>query len=582
VAPGAPDELAGDDSRPMADRIGELLVRENLISLAQLKRAQADQRTTGKRLSYSLSRLGILGERELADFLSAQYGVPWMSLTDYEIDPKVVELVPRAVASKHTALPVQRAGSTLVVAMADPSNIYAIDDLKFVTNLNVEPVVSTETAIEEAIARYYDRAAPPLAPSEAPARPLERSGERERPSLANAPALPESDQAIRLCNRVLMHAASRGATQVHVEPSERGLRIRLRIDGVLHPEPELPLGLRSAVVTRFKLMAGLDVAERRAPQEGQIRGFRAGADREIDLRVATMPTAAGEKLVLRLLDRGGAPHDLGGLGLEPEQLRQARAALARPQGLTIVAGPTGSGTTTTLYALLGELASDNVSVATVEDPVEYALPGCTQVQVQKDSGLGVAAALQALQRQDPDILMVSGLPDLEAVDAAVRAAISGRRVLTTLPTGDAAGTLTRLVHLGVEPYLVAAAVSLVIAQRLVRRLCSECAIEDAGASAARLIEAGMTPAQAQAARPRRARGCKACLGGYRGRVALFEVLPIGAALQERIAEGAGAAELRAEAARLGLRGLREVGLAQVGAGAISLDDLLRATGERLV
>ena len=562
----------------MVDRIGELLVRENLISLAQLKRAQADQRTTGKRLSYSLSRLGILGERELADFLSAQYGVPWMSLTDYEIDPKVVELVPRAVASKHTALPVQRAGSTLVVAMADPSNIYAIDDLKFVTNLNVEPVVSTETAIEEAIARYYDRAAPPPAPSEAPARAPERSSERERPTAG----LPESDQAIRLCNRVLLHAASRGATQVHVEPSERGLRIRLRIDGVLQPESELPLGLRGAVITRFKLMAGLDVAERRTPQEGQIRGFHAGMEREIDLRVATMPTAAGEKLVLRLLDRSSGPHDLGGLGLEVEQLRQARAALARPQGLTIVAGPAGSGTTTTLYAAVSELAGDSVSVATVEDPVEYALPGCTQVQVQKDSGLGVAAAIQALLRQDPDILMISALPDLEAVDAAVRAAISGRRVLTTLPTGDAAATLGRLVHLGVEPYLVAAAVSLVIAQRLVRRLCGECASDDPGATAARLIEAGMTQPQAQACRPRRARGCKACLGGYRGRVALFEVLPVGATLQERIAEGASEAELRAEAVRLGLRSLRDVGLAQVAAGAIGLDDLLRATGERLV
>jgi type IV pilus assembly protein PilB len=577
MAPRAPDELAGDDSRPMADRIGELLVRENLISLAQLKRAQADQRTTGKRLSYSLSRLGILGERELADFLSAQYGVPWMSLTDYEIDPKVVELVPRAVASKHTALPVQRAGSTLVVAMADPSNIYAIDDLKFVTNLNVEPVVSTETAIEEAIARYYDRATPP--PPSEPRAP-ERSA--ERPSSPSAPSLPESDQAIRLCNRVLVHAASRGATQVHIEPSERGLRIRLRIDGVLQPEPELPLGLRGAVITRFKLMAGLDVAERRTPQEGQIRGFRAGTDREIDLRVATMPTAAGEKLVLRLLDRSSVSHDLGGLGLEPEQLRQVRAALARPQGLTIVAGPTGSGTTTTLYAALGELAGDHVSIATVEDPVEHALPGCTQVQVQKDSGLGVAAAVQALLRQDPDIVMIGGLPDLEAVDAAVRAAISGRRVLTTLPTGDAASTLIRLVHLGIEPYLVAAAVSLVIAQRLVRRLCGECSSEDAGATAARLIEAGMTQQQAQACRPRRARGCKACLGGYRGRVALFEVLPIGAALQERIAEGAGAAELRAEAVRLGFRSLRAVGLTQVAAGTIGLDDLLRATGERLV
>ena len=566
----------------MADRIGELLVRENLISLAQLKRAQADQRTTGKRLSYSLSRLGILGERELADFLSAQYGVPWMSLTDYEIDPKVVELVPKAVASKHAAIPVQRAGSTLVVAMADPSNIYAIDDLKFITNLNVEPVVSTETAIEEAIARYYDPSGGAAVPGELGGLALERvdaPGERERTSLPSA-GLPESDQAIRLCNRVLLLAASRGATQVHVEPAERGLRIRYRVDGVLHPESELPIGLRSAVITRFKLMAGLDVAERRTPQEGQIRGFHAGKDRELDVRVATMPTAAGEHLVLRLLDRSSLPHDLAGLGLEPEQLRQVRAALARPQGLAIVAGPAGSGTTTTLYAALSELANDSVSVATVEDPVEFALPGCTQVHVHKDSGLGVAAAVQALQRQDPDIIMIGTLPDHEAVDAAVRAAAAGRRVLTTLPTGDAPGTLTRLVHLGVEPYLIASAVSLVIAQRLLRRLCSECAVDDPGATP-RLIEAGLAPALAPAARPRRARGCKACLAGYRGRVALFEVLPVGAALQELVTAGAGAAELRAEALRLGMRGLRQVGLIRAAEGVVDLDELLRATGDPL-
>ena len=566
----------------MADRIGELLVRENLISLAQLKRAQADQRTTGKRLSYSLSRLGILGERELADFLSAQYGVPWMSLTDYEIDPKVVELVPRAVASKHTAIPVQRAGSTLVVAMADPSNIYAIDDLKFITNLNVEPVVSTETAIEDAIARYYDRSGSAAYADVLGAINLERvdGGERERTTLPSA-GLPESDQAIRLCNRLLLQAVSRGATQIHVEPSQRGLRIRFRIDGVLHPESELPIGLRSAVTTRFKLMAGLDVAERRTPQEGQIRGFHAGKDRELDVRVATMPTATGEQLVLRLFDRSTLPRDLGGVGLDSEQLRQVRAALQLPHGLTLVVGPAGSGTTSTLYAALAELAGDGVSVVTVEDPIEYTLPGCTQVQVHREGGLGIAAAVKAVLRQDPDIIMVGALPDHEAVDAAVRVAAAGRRVLTTLPTGDAAGALTRLVHLGIEPYFVAAAVTLVIAQRLVRKLCNECAVDDPTVTAQRLIDAGMSPQQARECRPRRARGCKACLGGYRGRAALFEVLPIGAALQERVAEGAGAADLRAEAAALGLRSLRQVGLTRVEDGLITLDDLVRATGDHL-
>jgi type IV pilus assembly protein PilB len=569
----------------MADRIGELLVRENLISLTQLKRAQADQRTTGKRLSYSLSRLGILGERELADFLSAQYGVPWMSLTDFEIDPKVVELVPKALANKHTAIAVQRAGSTLVVAMADPSNIYAIDDLKFITNLNVEPVVSTETAIEDAIVRYYDRSGNSAAYADVlGVLNLERvdapSGERERTTPAVS-GLPESDQAIRLCNRVLLHAVSRGATQVHVEPSERGLRIRFRVDGVLHPESELPIGLRSAVTTRFKLMAGLDVAERRTPQEGQIRGFHAGKDRELDVRVATMPSAAGEQMVLRLFDRSHLPQDLAGLGLESEQLQRMRTALQGSQGLTLVAGPAGSGTTSTLYAALAELAGDSVSVATIEDPVEFTLPGCTQVQVQREGGLGVAATLQALLRQDPDIIMLGALPDFDAVDAAVRAAVAGRRVLTTLPAGDAAAALVRLVHLGIEPYLVAAAVRLVVAQRLVRRLCTECAVDDTSASPVRLIEAGMSPQQAHDCRPRRARGCKSCLAGYRGRVALFEVLPVGAALQELVAGGASAAELRAEATALGHRGLRQVGLVRVAEGQLALDDLLRATGDHL-
>jgi type IV pilus assembly protein PilB len=565
----------------MADRIGELLVRENLISLTQLKRAQADQRTTGKRLSYSLARLGILGERELADFLSEQYGVPWMNLTDFEIDPKVIGLVPKAIASKHAAIPVQRAGSTLLVAMADPSNIYAIDDIKFITNLNVEPVVSTEGAIEDAIARFYDRnGAAPVYQDMLGALSLERV-DAAPPSRAAAtptsPGLPESEQAVKLCNRVLLHAASRAATQVHIEPSDTGLRIRYRIDGVLHPETELPASLRAAVVTRFKLMAGLDVAERRAPQDGAIRGFRV-KEREITVRVATMPTAAGETLVLRLQDRERVAHDLEDLGLAQPALRELRSALQRPRGLIVVAAPTGHGATTTLYAMLAELNRDSVSIATLEDPVEFPLPGCTQVQTQQGSP-SFAEGLTALLRLDPDIVLLGALPDHEAVDAAVRAAAAGRRVLTTLATSDAPAALVRLIHLGVEPYMVAAATTLVVAQRLVRRLCNECAEPDVGATVQRLIDAGMTAGRAKDCRPKRAKGCKACLGGYRGRVALFEVLPVGAEMQARVLAGASAAELRAEMARLGVPGLRQVGLTRVADGELGLDDLLRATSE---
>lgn len=566
----------------MADRIGELLVRENLISLAQLKRAQADQRTTGKRLAYSLARLGILGERELADFLSEQYGVPWMNLTDYEIDPQVIGLIPKAIASKHAAIPVQRAGSTLLVAMADPSNIYAIDDIKFITNLNVEPVVSTEGAIEDAIARYYDRSGSgPVYQDMLGALSLERvdaaTSERAQ-STPTSTGVPESEQAVKLCNRVLAHAASRGATQVHIEPSDTGLRVRYRIDGVLHPETELPVGLRSAVVTRFKIMAGLDVAERRSPQEGAIRGFRV-KEREIAVRVATMPTAAGETLVLRLQDRGQVPHDLEELGLEQAALRELRSALNRPHGTILVAAPGGHGVTSTLYAMLAELNRDSVSIATLEDPIEFPLPGCTQVHAQQPGGPDFADGITALMRLDPDIIMVSALPDHRSVEAAVQAGAASYRVLTTLATGDAASALVRLVHLGVEPYLIAASVTLVVAQRLVRRLCSECAEPDPGATAQRLIDAGMASGRAKDCRPKRARGCKACLGGYRGRVALFEVLPVGAEVKARLLAGAGVVELRNEAARLGVASLRQVGLARVAAGEIGLDDLLRATSD---
>lgn len=564
----------------MADRIGELLVRENLISLVQLKRAQADQRTTGKRLSYSLARLGILGERELADFLSEQYSVPWMNLTNFEIDPKVIGLVPKAIASKHSAIPVQRAGSTLLVAMADPSNIYAIDDIKFITNLNVEPVVSTEGAIEDAIARFYDRSgAGPVYQDMLGSLSLERvdAAPLERATPTASPGLPESEQAVKLCNRVLLHAASRAATQVHVEPSDSGLRVRYRIDGVLHPETELPVGLRSAVVTRFKLMAGLEVAERRMPQEGAIRGFRV-KDREIAVRVATMPTAAGETLVLRLQDREQVAHDLEELGLAQPALRELRAALHRRHGLVLVAAPAGHGATTTLYAMLAELNRDSVSIVTLEDPVEFPLPGCTQIHVGQAGGPTFAEGVVATMRLDPDIIMLGALPE-QAAQVTMQAALSSHRVLTTLATHDAAAALERMVHLGVEPFVVGAAVALVVAQRLVRRLCGECAEPDVGATVQRLIDAGMTAGRAKDCRPKRAKGCKACLGGYRGRVALFEVLPIGAELRARLLAGADAAELRTEMARLGVPSLRQVGLTRVADGELGLDDVLHATSE---
>ncbi len=558
----------------MTDRIGELLVRENLISLAQLRRALADQRTTGKRLSYSLARLGILDEPDLAAFLSQQYGVPLVRLSDYEIDPEVIALVPQAVASKHTAIPLQRGGSTLLVAMADPSNIYAIDDLKVSTDLNVEPVVSTESAIEAAIVRHYGESAA----TSATRLPISPTPGSERDTGPLGLEIPEPDQTIHLCNRLLLSACHRGATQVHLEPSARGLRIRARIDGVLQPEAELPVDVRSAVLTRFKVMAGLDIADRRGPQQGLIRGFHASTDQALDIRVTTLPTATGERMVLRLHHRSSLARNLGGLGLDAEQLRQARAALQQPHGLIVVAGPTGSGVTTTLYAALGELTSDYLSIGTVEDPVEFVVPGCTQVQVQRDGGMTTAAAIQALLQQDPDVIMVGAMPDYDSVAAVVRGAASGRRVLTSIPASDTATALVSLMHLGIEPFMVASTVTLVIAQRLPRRLCSECAVDDPEATPARLTAAGLNPQIARTCRPKRAHGCKVCVTGYRGRVPLFEVLPMHHILRERLGAGTDVANLRAESTALGCRSLRQVGLERVAAGILSLDDLLRVTG----
>lgn len=562
----------------MADRIGELLVRENLISLAQLQRAQADQRSTGKRLTASLARLGFLPERQLADFLSEHHKVAFFDFAADEVDPEVIRLVPRAIASKYLAIPVQRAGSKLIVAMADPSNLFAIDDLKFHTSFHVEPVVSTESAIEAAIARYYDHEGAGGGYGEVlgglglePAQSV--PAERERPA---APlSEPEQSVAGRLCDAILRNAVGKGASDIHIEPYERGVRVRYRIDGALHHEMDPPLGLGAALTNRLKQLAGLDVGDRRTPAEGRLR-FKAGKDRDVDLRLVTLPTVHGEALRLRLLDRSALPPDLSRLGLEPEPLRQLRSALHRPYGLVLVAGPAGAGKSTTLYAALGELTHDSVRIATVEDPVEHHLPGISQVQVTQD-GLGPAAAVRAVLRQDPDILVVGELRDFETAELCARAAVGGRRVIAALPAGDAAAAPVSLVHLGVEPHLVAAATSLVLAQRLVRKLCPECAGPDPTCTLQRLVDAGLPTAQARDARPRRGRGCKSCHGGFRGRAAIFEVLPVGDALRERIAAGAGAAELRAEAIRLGMRALRQAALQRVLEGVTTLDEAVRAT-----
>lgn len=564
----------------MADRIGELLVHRDLISLAQLQRAQQEQRAFGKRLTTILLRLGFITERQLAGFLAEHYKVPYFDFAAHEIEPEVLRLVDRSIAAKHLAVPVQRAGSKLIVAMADPNNMLAIDDLKFHTGLNIDAVVSLESAIEQAIARYYDRTGAPPSYGEVlgglgglePAASI--PAERERPT----PSLSESEQTMagRLCEAILRNALAKGASDVHIEPYEKGMRVRYRIDGTLHHEMDPPLGYGASLVGKFKQQAGLDVGDRRQPLEGRLR-FKAGKDREVAFHVVTLPTVFGEAMRLRLLDRAALPADLGRTGLDGEPLRLVRAALHRAHGMVLVAGPAGAGKSTTLCTAIGELSSDSVRITTVEEPVEYHLQGVSQVQV--DGGLSFAAAVRAVLRQDPDVVMVSELRDYDTAELCARAAAAGRRVLAAVPAGDAAAAFLHLVHLGVEPHLIAAATSLVLAQRLVRRLCLECAEPDPACSVQRLVDAGVPQALARDGRPRRARGCRACHGGFRGRTAIFEVMPIGEALRERIAEGAGVAELRTEAIRLGMRPLRLAGLARVLDGTVSFDEVLRATAD---
>src|SRR5690606_36265968 len=412
--------------RPMAsDRIGELLVRESIISTQQLRDAQVDQHRTGKRLAYSLAKLGILGERELTEFLSRQYGVPSISLGEFEIDLEVIELVPKEVAVKHTVLPVQRAGSTLIVAMSDPSNIYAIDDLKFLTGLNIVPVVTTDAAIEEAIVRYYEQPAE-LESYDEVMDGLEFEdidfGDEVDDEFSVLDSQAEAEQApvVKLCNLILLNAINKGASDIHIEPYEKSYRVRYRVDGVLRQEMAPPLKLKNAITSRMKIMAQLDIAERRLPQDGRIK-LRVGKDREMDFRVSSLPTLFGEKIVMRLLDKDKLELDMTRLGFEAKPLADFKASIHRPYGMCLVTGPTGSGKTTTLYSALSELNQDDVNISTAEDPVEYNLKGINQVQMHEEIGLNFAAALRSFLRQDPDIIMVGEIRDFETAEIAVKA-----------------------------------------------------------------------------------------------------------------------------------------------------------------
>jgi type IV pilus assembly protein PilB len=562
----------------MSNRLGELLVRQKLISLQQLRSAQEEQHRSGTSLGYALAKMGYISDQEITEFLSQQYRVQAIDLSEYEIDPEVLKLVAQEVCERHKIIPVSRAGSSLIVAMADPSNLHAIDDIKFLTGYNVEPVVSSEAAIAQAIERSY--VAPEISYDEImegfEEGEIEVAAEDGDLSIVDLERESGEAPVIKLCNAILLNAIKKRASDIHVEPYEKQIRVRYRIDGVLHEEMHPPLKLKNAIASRLKIMASLDIAERRLPQDGRIK-LKLGKGREMDFRVSVLPTIWGEKIVLRLLDKSNLQLDMTRLGFDDAPLQLFRDAIHLPYGMVLVTGPTGSGKTTTLYSALTELNEPATNISTAEDPVEYNLAGINQVQMLDQIGLNFAAGLRSFLRQDPDIIMVGEIRDYETAEIAVKAALTGHLVLSTLHTNDAPSTVTRLLNMGVEPFLVTASVSLVLAQRLARKICEDCKAE-IEADLPTLIQAGFDEQLAKSARLFRGAGCRTCNGtGYRGRLALYEVMPFTERLKEMVQNGASTAEIKTQMIRDGIPSLRMAGIKKIAEGMTTVDEVVRVT-----
>jgi type IV pilus assembly protein PilB len=574
----------------MAGKLGEVLLKENLISRDQLNQALENQKSTGGRLGSSLVRLGFVSDDEVTAVLSRQYGVPSINLTHYEIDPGVTKLIPMDTAIKYQVLPLSRVGSSLTLAMVDPTNVFAMDDIKFMTGFNIEPVVASETAIAEAIKKNYasleeqerQKVLEELVSfiDEGDSATLELEAEDETTlNLEQLEKAAEEAPVIRLVNYFLTDAVKRGASDIHLEPYEREYRVRYRIDGILETIMNPPNKLRDAITSRVKIMSKLDISEKRLPQDGRImvRMQKDGKKKQLDLRVSVLPTLNGEKIVMRLLDKEMLRLDMTKLGFEPESLAKFQKAILKPYGMVLVTGPTGSGKTNTLYSSITQLNKPDTNIVTAEDPVEFQLPGINQVQMKEQIGLNFATALRAFLRQDPNIILVGEIRDFETAEVAIKAALTGHLVLSTLHTNDAPSTISRLLNMGIEPFLVATSVHLICAQRLVRRLCSDCKRPDP-VSPQVLRDAGYTPEEAPSVKVYRRRGCDNCNHkGYRGRVGLYEVVEVTDELRELILVGASALELRKKAMEQGMMSLRRSGLIKVAAGMTTLEEVIRET-----
>lgn len=558
-------------------RLGEMLVRASLITSEQLDDALTLQKSAGGRIGAILVKLGYVSEEEIASFLGRQYGVPAVDLSKATIDPAILKLVPAEVARKYQLIPLGRSGGALTVAMADPSDIFAIDEVRFITGHNIQPMVAPDTSIQNALNRYYETAGF--------ARNLVRDFEQKELGIAEPNQrgvdlvelyrATEEAPVVKLVNLILTDAINKGASDIHLEPYEKVFRIRFRLDGVLCEVMAPPLSLHAAVTSRIKIMARLDIAERRMPQDGRIKVKM--RERELDLRVSTVPTLFGEKVVMRLLDRANLELDMTKLGFEPEALAMFKKAILAPYGMILVTGPTGSGKTTTLYSALNRLNRIDTNIMTAEDPIEYNLTGINQTQVKSDIGLTFAALLRSFLRQDPDIIMVGEIRDFETAEIAIKAALTGHLVLSTVHTNDALSTVGRLISMGVPAYLVSASLNLLLAQRLVRRLCAECRTE-VSASISTLEDIGFSQQEAKSVICYRGKGCIACRDtGYRGRIGLYEVVLLNEQMREAILNGASVNALRTLQSQYGMRSLGESGLQKIREGVTTVEEVVRVT-----
>jgi len=611
----------------MPVKLGELLLKENMVTPQQLQDALSHQKMNGGKLGKAFVSLGYVRDEEITSLLSRQYGVPSINLDHFEVDPSIIKIIPAETTRKYQILPLSRSGATLTIAMADPTNVFAMDDIKFMTGYNVEPVVASESSLDDAIEKYYGSVRSlqlKSAGSDGASMGQHKLGDAptlkdmmEGPSLSfddmasvglsevdldaiadegadvetvktdedeiDLGALAKSSEAapvIKLSNVLLIDALKRGASDIHIEPYEKEFRVRFRIDGVLYNVMALPMKLRDPLLSRIKIMAKLDISEKRLPQDGRIKIRLKVEDRsrEMDFRVSSLPTLWGEKIVLRLLDKTKLMLDMTKLGFEQHSLDRFKRAISKPYGIVLVTGPTGSGKTNTLYSAIAQLNKPDTNIMTAEDPVEFNLPGINQVQIKDSIGLSFAAALRAFLRQDPNIILVGEIRDYETAEIAVKAALTGHLVLSTLHTNDAPSTVSRLVNMGIEPFLVGTAVNLIQAQRLIRRICNNCKEELRDVPSKTLIEIGFPPEEVGTFKLYKGRGCPVCNGtGYKGRVGLYEVMEISDGIRDLIMVGATAIEIKRKALEEGMLTLRMSGLEKIKAGVTSIEEVLRET-----